>query len=178
MLFRLECSNKAYQAEPNCFTPFARRMPAAQQTRICGFISEPPHGREPLIDRSCSQAKRFEVKSKSENNGPLQCKARFRAVPGNELLDGELVVPSGVRGTEAVEDRGFRVIQIRQPKNLRQVVPALLAHACRFQTADMHKVEQSLGSRARSTSASAMMRSLIYGYSFRNAREGSTRAAR
>jgi hypothetical protein len=67
------------------------------------------------------------------------------------LLHSEFVVPPRMRGTEAVKDSGLRVIQIRQPQNdfARRRFPALLAHARGLHAADMHKVEQPSGARAK-----------------------------
>jgi hypothetical protein len=44
-----------------------------------------------------------------------------------------------MRGTEAVKDSGFGVIQIRQPQNdfVRRRFPALLGHARGLHAADM-----------------------------------------
>ena len=78
---------------------------------------------------------------------------------GDELLYGELVVASGVRRTQTLEDRGFRMIQIRQPKNdfaARRFPALLLAHACGLPTADMHKVDRLFGPSEGSTSAKAI----------------------
>src|SRR5580658_568205 len=54
-------------------------------------------------------------------------------------------------GTEAVENSGFGVIQIRQPQNdfVRRWFPASLAHIGGLHAAEMHKVEQPSRSRTR-----------------------------
>jgi len=87
----------------------------------------------------------------NQNDGSIESKARFGAIPGDELLHSELVAPPRMRGTEAVKDSGLSVIQIRQPQNdfARRRFPALLSHARGLHAADMHKVEQPSRSLAR-----------------------------
>ena len=70
---------------------------------------------------------------------------RFRTIPGDELLHCELVVSPGMRGTQTVQDSGFRMIQIRQPQNDLAMgwFSASLAHARGLHAAEMHKLEQS-----------------------------------
>jgi hypothetical protein len=57
-----------------------------------------------------AKTERFQVKAESEHYGPIQGKSRFRAIPGDELLDRELIVSPRMRRAEAVEYRGFGVI--------------------------------------------------------------------
>jgi hypothetical protein len=85
----------------------------AEQSGVCGFIGQSPDCRKPLIDGSGCQAERFQVKAKSQDHSPIQCKSRFGTVPSDELLHRKLVIPSRMRRAETVEYRGFRVIQIR-----------------------------------------------------------------
>src|SRR5215469_1160770 len=67
-----------------------------------------------------------------------------------------------MRRTEAVQDSGLRVIQIRQPQNnlTARQFPTSLAHARGLLAADMHKVEPPSGNGRGSMSAQAITRSL------------------
>ena len=57
----------------------------------------------------------------------------------------ELVVSPRTRRTQAVEDSGLRVIQIREPQNdpATRWHPVLFAHIGGFHTAGMHKLDRS-----------------------------------
>src|ERR1700733_5603701 len=81
------------------------------------FIRQSPDCGKALLDSSSCQAQRFEVKAKSQDNGPVQRKSRLGTIPGDELLHCELIVSPGMGRTEAAEYRGFRVIKIWELQN-------------------------------------------------------------
>ena len=66
----------------------------------------------------------------ASNDGPIQGNARFRTVPGDELLHSKFIVSPGTRRTETFEDSGFRVIEIRKPQDYLAVwwLTFLVAH--------------------------------------------------
>jgi len=80
----------------------------AEQPAVGGFIREPSNGGKPLVDAGCGEPACLKAKRE----------ARLRAVPRNELVDGELVRPAGSGGTKAVEDGGFRMVEIAEPEHL------------------------------------------------------------
>jgi hypothetical protein len=57
------------------------------------------------------------VKTKSQDDNPIQGKSRLRTTPDDELLHCKLVVPPRMRRTQAVEYGGFCVIQIWKLQN-------------------------------------------------------------
>jgi hypothetical protein len=55
----------------------------------------------------------FEMNSITEYNGPAKRKSGFRAVPLHKFINGMPVTTLGISGTQAVENGGFRLIQVR-----------------------------------------------------------------
>jgi len=62
-----------------------------QQARVGGFVSQATHGCKLLVDGVGGQMPRFQVHAVAHDYNPVQCEARLRAVPGNELIDGVFI---------------------------------------------------------------------------------------
>ena len=65
----------------------AGRKFRAQQTRVCSFISEAADSRETYIDGRGGEVPLLKEETISEHNRAIESESRFRAVPGNELVD-------------------------------------------------------------------------------------------
>ena len=85
------------------------------------------------------------MKAKSKDDGPVQIKSRFGAIPGDELLHRKLVISSRMRRTEAVEYRGLCLIQIWELQNdFAAGGPSVsFAHMSGLHAAGMHKINPS-----------------------------------
>jgi hypothetical protein len=91
------------------------------------------------------------METKSQNHCPVKSKSRFRTIASDELLYRELVVSSGTRRTQAVEDTGLGMIQIRKPQDdfAARWLLVLFAHTSGLHTAGMHNLEHPIISVAR-----------------------------
>lgn len=59
----------------------------------------------------------FQVHAIPEYNGLAEREPRLRAVPFDELLNGVPVASLRIDRTETIQNRGFRLIQVRQPQH-------------------------------------------------------------
>jgi hypothetical protein len=89
----------------------------AQQTTVGRFVSEAAHRAEAKVDGAGSQTPRFQVYAIPENNGLAEREPRLRAVPFNEFFDRVSVASLSVDRTEAVQNRRFRLVQVRQAQD-------------------------------------------------------------
>jgi len=76
----------------------------AQQTGISGFVSQSAHGSKLLIDGVRCKTSRFEVHTIADDDNTIEGEPRFRAIPGNELINRIFVNATRGRGPEAVQD--------------------------------------------------------------------------
>ena len=72
----------------------------------------------------------FQVHPVANDHDPVECEAGFRAVPGDELIDGVLVNAARGWRAETVEHRQFAMIQIGQAKHSATVIrlDSVIAH--------------------------------------------------
>ena len=85
-------------------------------------MRQPAYGSEVLVDGAGGQTARFHMHSVTHDHDAVECEARFRAVPGRELLDGVFINPARGRRTETVEDRHFAMIEVRYPEDPATVI--------------------------------------------------------
>jgi len=78
-----------------------------EQTGIGGLIRDPSHGGRAQVDRSRCVLLLFEIDSLSQDDGAVECEARFRAAPLHEIGDGAAVGPLAALGRKAVPDGRF-----------------------------------------------------------------------
>ncbi len=57
------------------------------QNRVCSFISKAADSREAYIDGRRGEVPLLKEETISEHNRTIEGEPRFRAVPGNELVD-------------------------------------------------------------------------------------------
>ena len=83
------------------------------------------------------------MKAKSQNHGPIQGKSRLGTIPSDELFHLKLVISPRMRRAEAVEYRGFRVIQIWELQDdLAAGWPSVpFAHMSGLRAAGTHKID-------------------------------------
>jgi hypothetical protein len=93
-------------------------------------MSKPSNRRELLVDGIGGQTPRFQVHAVANDHDAVESQSRFRAVPGDELVDGVLVHAARGRRAEAVEHGQFAMIQIRQSQHPATVIrlDSLFAH--------------------------------------------------
>lgn len=89
----------------------------AQDSAVGGLVYQPANGSQTKTHRPRGQAARFEVNAIPENDRPAEGEPGLRAVPVHELVNCVPVAALGVNRTEAVQNRRFRLVQVRQPKN-------------------------------------------------------------
>ena len=79
------------------------------------------------------------MQAESEYDCSIQSKARFRTVPSDELVHRESIVSPRSGRTEAVEDGGLGMVEIRQAENDPATVGfrVLLAHTSGLLAAGM-----------------------------------------
>jgi hypothetical protein len=58
-----------------------------------------------------------EMRVVAQDHDPVECQARFRTIPVNELIDGVTITPLCVHGVEAVQHRGLGVIKVGQAQD-------------------------------------------------------------
>jgi hypothetical protein len=91
-LFRCEPIPQADTEPADAFDPAnAGRELWAEQTGIGGLVSDSAHRRESEVDRGRSVVSLFEVNPVAKHDRAVECEARLRAIPGNELLDRMVV---------------------------------------------------------------------------------------
>ena len=56
----------------------------------------------------------FEMRPIAQDDYSVERQARFRTIPVNEFIDGVTITSLGVRTGEAVQDRGFCMLEIGQ----------------------------------------------------------------
>jgi hypothetical protein len=53
----------------------------------------------------------------AQHYNSVESQARFRTIPVNELIDGVTITPLGVQAGEAIQDRGFGVLEVWQAQD-------------------------------------------------------------
>jgi hypothetical protein len=90
-LLRREPIPQADTEPANAFDPAnAGREFRAAQT---GLVGDSAHRGESQVDRGWSVASLFEVNPVAEHDRAVECEARLRAIPGDELLNRMVVRP-------------------------------------------------------------------------------------
>jgi hypothetical protein len=97
--------------------PDSSRQFRAEETAIGGFVGEPSHGSEPLIDAGRGKTAFFQAHTESGHHDAAEGQARLGAVPGDEFVHGKLVGTAGSSRAEAIEDSGFGMVQIAEPEH-------------------------------------------------------------
>ena len=85
-------------------------------------MCEAAHGCKLLVDGVGRQMPRFQVHAIAHDDDAIESQSGFRAIPGNELVDGVLVHAARGWRAEAVEDCQFAVIQIGETKHSATVI--------------------------------------------------------
>ena len=138
--------------EPSLRTPLTRWIPAASRgshPSVGCLVSQPAHSCQSNVDCSRSEAALLQMKPITQNYCFVECQSRLRTIPSNELVNSMLISPPRIRRTEASEDCGFGVLQIRYAEfSLRSVLLAFgstcrrLPHGSRPSTAVDHEVKR------------------------------------
>ena len=102
-----------------------RRQIRTEKTAVSRFVGQTTHRPEPKIDRSGGQFPELEVDAVPKYHGLVEGETRLRAIPVNELVDGVPVAALGIWASQAIENGGFRVVQIGQPKDCLRCRPFL-----------------------------------------------------
>ena len=63
----------------------------AEQTAVGCFICEPTNRSQTHVDGRCGQLTGFELQPITQNDGFVEGKPRFRAIPCNEVVDRESI---------------------------------------------------------------------------------------
>ena len=84
----------------------------AQQPGIRRLVRDTADGCEPKVDRRRCVLPLFEVDPITENHCAVECEARLRAVPGDELTNRVIVGSLAAGGGQAVEYRRFGLFQV------------------------------------------------------------------
>jgi len=95
----------------------AGRQIRTEKSAVRRFIGKPTHGSEPQVDRSGREFPGFEMNTIPEHYGLVEGKAKLRAIPVHELIDGVPVSALGLGAIQAIENGGFSVIEVGQSKD-------------------------------------------------------------
>src|SRR5258708_20568251 len=57
------------------------------------------------------------MRSVAQNDNSIECQARFRTIPINEFIDRVTISPLRILRSEAVQDCGFGVFEIKQAQD-------------------------------------------------------------
>src|SRR5664280_865687 len=118
--------------------PNAGRQLRAQQASVGGFLSEPSHGRQPSVDRSCRELAILEENAITGDHNLVERQAWLGAVPLNEFIDRVSISALRLGRAKAIQDRRFAVVQIREaelcfwPLWLRGFPLGVSAHSSRL----------------------------------------------
>jgi hypothetical protein len=88
----------------------------AQPTALRGLIGHAPDRGKMKVDRGSREGRALKERAISHHDGPVKADARFGAIPGNELLDGMFVAPTGMCRRQRIEYCRLRVFQLRDCK--------------------------------------------------------------
>src|SRR5205823_10960552 len=97
-------------------TPNAGRQFRTEQTGISCLVCHTPDRGQTEIDRCWSKAPLFQVDSISEDNGAVEGKSRFRAIPLDELIYGVIVRSLAAFRGQAVQYGRLRLFKIGKGK--------------------------------------------------------------
>ena len=92
-------------------------------------MGQPANCRELLVDGIRGQTSSFQVHAVANDYDAVERQAGFRAVPGDELIDGVLVDAARGWRAQAVEHGQFAMIEIRQPQHSATVIRLSLLFA-------------------------------------------------
>jgi hypothetical protein len=85
-------------------------------------MSQSSDGCEVLVDRVGRQRTRFQMDTVANYHNAIESQARFRTVPGNELLQGVFIDAPRIRGCKAIQYSQFGVIEVGKTQDNAAVV--------------------------------------------------------
>jgi len=83
-----------------------------QQTGISRLVRDTTDGGQPQIDGRGRVMGLLEVDAIAEDDGAVECEARLRAVPGDELANRVLAGPLAARGRQAIQHGRLGLFQV------------------------------------------------------------------
>jgi hypothetical protein len=82
-------------------------------TAFCKRCLHPTsHRRQAQVDGRCRQPPCFQLQAVPQHDGPTEGQPRLRAVPFDEIVDGERIRTNGFRRSEGVQDASLGEVQV------------------------------------------------------------------
>ncbi len=94
------------------YTMNTRGQFRAQQSRISGLECETPDGSQAEVYGRSGEVAILQFNAVPQNHCSAEGEPWLRAIPGDKIIDRELVCPRGLRGAKRVEHGAFGVVEI------------------------------------------------------------------
>lgn len=95
-------SNAHAKAAYTLDAPDTRSQLRTEQTSIGGLVGEATHGCQTEVDDCRRVGALFQMDAVAQNDGPIKCEPRLRAVPPHKLVDRVVVRALATCGRQAV----------------------------------------------------------------------------